>query len=398
MNRNIQAVVLAGGLGSRLGGLTSSCPKPMMDVSGRPFLDYLIQNLIRQGITEILLSVGHLSKVIRDFIENHFDNLEIKIQIVEESEPLGTGGALKNCEQLLEDNFFVVNGDTLLDVNYAALASSSRGNSLALRSVDDITRFGSASLSNGRIVGFREKLSHGPGLINGGVAWLSKSVLRLLPYGKSSIEKDLLPQLAKLESLDGFITDGFFIDIGLPTTLEESQSKLPAWEKKPIAFLDRDGVLNHDKGHVYRVEDFCWIEGAINSVKALNEAGYHVVVVTNQAGIAKGYYSENDFAKLTNWMKTELWKHGAHLDGVYYCPYHPESVSSKYRYDSNSRKPRPGMILEAMADLPHRKVGCFFVGDKETDHMAAEAAGIQYLNFSGDCLLQTIRKVISDCV
>jgi len=215
-----------------------------------------------------------------------------------------------------------------------------------------------------------------------------------LPHGKSSLELDQLPVLANRKLLAGHISDTFFIDIGLPETLADAQTSLPTWEAKPIAFLDRDGVLNHDAGHVYKMEEFEWIHGAKDAVRHLNDAGYHVILITNQAGIAKGFYTEMDFNALTDWMTKELGKQGAHLDAVYYCPYHPDALQPEYRKVSNERKPAPGMLLRAMAEIPHHRNGTFFIGNQPSDREAAESAGVRYFNFCGGHLLNFVKQVL----
>lgn len=391
MKTPIQAVILAGGLGTRLGTKTQTLPKPMMDIAGRPFLDYLVRNLQRQGVEEIILSIGYLSESIRSYFGSG-GNHDLAIRYAVEDSPLGTGGALRNCLPVLGERFFVMNGDTMFDMNLAALANASPANVMALRPVEDTSRYGSVTLEDGWIALFEEKGGQGPGVINGGVLCLERDALGGLPEGKCSLEQDLLPVLAGQRALSGFISDGFFIDIGVPESLADGQISIPRWEKKPIAFIDRDGVLNHDLGHVHTIEQFKWIDGAAEAVRHLNDGGYHVVLVTNQAGIAKGMYAEGDFQALTQWMKTELWKKGAHLDAVFYCPYHPEAILPHYRRTSEDRKPGPGMLLRAMADIPCDPTRSFFIGNQPTDRQAAQAAGVKYFNFQGGDLLGFVRQ------
>ena len=391
----LQAVILAGGLGTRLGLKTQDLPKPMMDIAGRPFLDYLIRNLQRQGIHEIILSVGHLSDSIRGFF-NDGTRHGVSIRYAVEDAPLGTGGALLNCLPLLEERFFVLNGDTLFDVNLAALFNTSRLNVMSLRPVEDSGRYGRVTLQEGCVTQFEEKGADGAGLINGGVLCLNRKALAGLPEGKSSLERDLLPFLATQGTLSGHRSDSFFIDIGIPQTLEDAQTSIPKWEGKPIAFIDRDGVLNHDTGYVHKVEQFEWILKAREAVRHLNDLGYHVILITNQAGIAKGFYTEEDFHSLTRWMHAELWKHGAHLDAVYYCPYHPEALLPSYRKVSDDRKPGPGMLLRAMAETPSDPERSFFIGNQPTDKQAADAANVRYFNFSGGNLMEFVRLAIGD--
>ena len=226
-----QAVVLAGGLGTRLGDHTKTLPKPMMDVAGRPFLDYLIRNLRRHGIGEIVLSVGHLHETIRDCFGDG-NEYGVHIHYAVEHEPLGTGGALRNCLPLLAERFFVLNGDTMFDVNFAALDATSITAVMALRPVADTARYGRVTLHDKWITHFVEKGAEGPGVINGGVLCLNRQDIASLPEAKSSLERDLLPHLAQQRELAGFVSDTFFIDIGLPESLLEAQSSIPQWEQR----------------------------------------------------------------------------------------------------------------------------------------------------------------------
>ncbi len=387
-----QALILAGGRGTRLGDKTAFVPKPMMDVAGRPFIDYLIRNLIRHGIRDIVLSTGYLSNAISDYIGTGVQ-YGARIRHVTEDIPLGTGGAVKNCESILNDQFFVLNGDTLFDINFAALDSLST-NAVALRHIGDASRYGAVEVDGNLVTKFNEKGKSGPGLISGGILRLNKEALDLLPDGPSSLESDLLPTLVSKEQLAGLPAAGYFIDIGLPETLELAQEEIPDWERKPIAFLDRDGVLNEDHGYVHRIEDFDWIKDAKEAVRRLNETGYHVVVVTNQAGIARGYYAEEDFAHLTAWMQSELWTVGAHIDKVNYCPFHPDGVVGKYSKASNDRKPNPGMLEKTFRSLPHKKPGSFMIGDADKDEEAAQKAGVAFHRYSSGSLLSLVEKIL----
>ena len=154
-------------------------------------------------------------------------------------------------------------------------------------------------------------------------------------------------------------------------------------ETRPALFLDRDGVLNVDRGYVSKVEDFEWIPGAIDCVKAFNDRGWWVFIVTNQSGIARGYYTEQDMQTLHDWIADVLASSGAHIDRFYHSPYHEEGEVERYRKASIDRKPGPGMLLSAMADFPVYKEGSFLIGDKQTDIEAAHAAGVGGFLFEG---------------
>lgn len=151
----------------------------------------------------------------------------------------------------------------------------------------------------------------------------------------------------------------------------------------PALFLDRDGVLNIDKGYVARIEDLEWVDGAAECVRNFKSRGWYVFIVTNQSGIARGLYSEDDMQALHDHMLEVLADQGAEIDRVYHCPYHAEGEIARYRKDSFDRKPKPGMLLSAMAEFPVRREASFLIGDKQSDIQAAHAAGVGAFLFQG---------------
>lgn len=163
---------------------------------------------------------------------------------------------------------------------------------------------------------------------------------------------------------------------------------------KPAAFLDRDGVINIDVGYAHRPDQIVWVDGAAAAIRDLNRSGFHVFVVTNQSGVARGLYGEAEVASLHEWMAGTFAAEGARIDDFRYCPFHPEAPVERYRRVSDWRKPGPGMLFDLMRHWPVTVTGSFLVGDQQRDVDAAVAAGIQGFLFPGGNLHHFVRSVL----
>jgi D,D-heptose 1,7-bisphosphate phosphatase len=391
----VQAVILGGGKGTRLGALAQGLPKPLVTVGGRPFIHYLITALRRHGFTDIVLLVGPY----RDSYANLLGDgsrLAVKATFIPEDPPADTAGALVLARPFLAERFLLLNGDSFFDFNLLDLAARESPEAwlvwLALRTVPDVGRYGAVLLEGTRVRAFGEKIASGPGLINAGVYWLKREVLDEIGPPPISMERDLLPRLIAHRLVNGTVYDGRFIDIGTPEDLARADMLMPDWEVRPAAFLDRDGVLNRDTGYVHRAEDFVWIAGAKRAIKCLNDLGYFVFVITNQAGVARGFYKPEDVDKLHQWINEDLQPTGAHVDAFYFCPHHPEGIAEGYGIICDCRKPAPGLLLEAMRNWPVRRDGSFLIGDKDIDLAAAKAAGITGVLFDSQKNLYDVIK------
>lgn len=157
-------------------------------------------------------------------------------------------------------------------------------------------------------------------------------------------------------------------------------------------FFDRDGTLNEEVHYLHKIEDFKWIEGAIDAIKFCNDNGYLAIVITNQSGVARGYYPESDIMKLYDWMNDDLAKYGAHLDGIYYCPHHPTGKVREYAIDCDCRKPKPGMLFKAQKDHNIDLKSSYLIGDGVRDVECAEAAGVKGIRYTGGNLHQALTK------
>lgn len=380
----MQAIILAGGFGTRLQQVVKDVPKPLAQINEKPFLSYLLQNLQSNGIKKVVISVGYLKEKIIEYFGNHY--LDMQIDYAVEDAPLGTGGAIVNSLKFIDQTkpVIVLNGDSFLQVDYQKLLKFHKKNiTLVLRKMQDCSRYGRVLLDeNYTITNFEEKSTEKQeGFINAGIYVLDAKIFAKFSLAKSfSFEKDFLMKYLNNLEPQGFVVDEYFIDIGIPEDYARAQKELPQIVKKSAKnkalFLDRDGVINVDYGHVFEIEKFHFIDGIFDLCARAKELGYLIIVVTNQAGIAKGFYSEDDFLKLTKWMENEFAKRGIKITKTFYCPYHVEAKIEKYRQDSFDRKPNAGMLLKAIEEFNIDPEKSIMIGDKETDMMAADNAKI----------------------
>ncbi len=393
-----QCAVLVGGLGTRLGPATATTPKPLLTVGDRPFLAWLLREVARYGITDVLLLTGHLSEVLQASLQGLRERLPQAMTLAVSEEPVraGTGGALHHAREHLHDNFLLLNGDSLFDCDLAPLLTPEPGvmGRLALRRLADASRYGVVELEGDRVTAFRERPAPGsPGLINGGIYRLDRRVVdRTAPM--CSLERDVLPGLARDGLLRGTESAGWFIDIGIPPDLERAQSELPRRLARPALFLDRDGVCNIDHGWVGTRDRFEWMPGAKAAIRLAHAHGWHVFVVTNQSGVARGLYDEAAVQDLHRWMLEEALHAGGTIDDVRYCPFHPEAAMPAYRRSSSWRKPEPGMILDLLRAWDLNPGRCALVGDQATDMAAAAAAGVAGYLFPGGDLAEFVRPIL----
>jgi len=216
-------IILAGGFGTRLSAVVKDVPKPMAPIHGKPFLHYIFKELAFQRIENVVLSVGYLNTIIQDFFKDTY--LGINIQYAIEEEPLGTGGAIKHAFKYIDEDAFILNGDTFFDIPLSNLINTHSDITIALKPMFEFDRYGTVKLdSSNRILSFKEKMYCEHGLINGGVYYFKKSIFEKINTPiKFSFEKDVLEKYSSDLLIQGKIFDNYFIDIGIPEDYEKAK-------------------------------------------------------------------------------------------------------------------------------------------------------------------------------
>lgn len=356
---NKQAIILAGGLGTRLRSAVPDLPKCMAPVAGKPFLYHVIAYLLRAGVDSFIFSLGYKHEVIEDFIKANYPNLDTRFCI--EDEPLGTGGAIRlACKQATQKNVLVLNGDTMYKINAGRLLEFHEKHhaacTLALKPMHQFDRYGVVEINfENNIQSFREKQYYDHGLINGGVYALNvEKFLAIDMPEKFSFEKDYLEKYFATEKMMGLQDDAYFIDIGIPEDFARANEEFKRSSDIPLQqidhswtlFLDRDGVINHEKhkDYVHTWSEFVFYDGVKEAIKAFASIFHRIIIVTNQKGVGKGLTKLEDLHTIHANMKHEIEAAGGRIDAVFYC--------SDLEETSPFRKPNPGMGLQAVQQFP----------------------------------------------
>jgi D,D-heptose 1,7-bisphosphate phosphatase len=378
----------------------------MLEVAGRPFVEHVISHLARFGVRNVILLAGHRGALPRD----HYDGRRLfgaELSVLIDPEPLGTAGTLRFAAKHLDEIFLLTNGDTFFGADLLPLLRLAENPhweaAMLLRRIAGAARYGAVELdSHGAVRAFREKSQGGTptdALVNACTYLIRRdAILAMIEETPCSLENDLFPRLAAAGALQGFEANGYFVDIGIPEGLEAACRELARHRIRPAAFLDRDGVLNVDHGYTHRIETLEWITGAPAAVRARNRAGYYVIVVSNQAGVARGYYKKEAIEQFHAHMQEMLMKEDAHVDAFYYCPHHPEGSIKEFAIQCDCRKPGTGMLEQAASDWTIDRVRSFLIGDKDSDLAAAAAFHIRGIRFDAqtNLLQDLIRKELAN--
>jgi D,D-heptose 1,7-bisphosphate phosphatase len=407
---------MAGGKGTRAEAIASDIPKPMIPICGKPILEHQINCLKKNGLTEIILVVGHLGEHIKDYFGDG-GRFGCSISYFTETEPLGTAGALYKLENPTDD-FILLNGDVIFDIDFTRMISFHKEkNAHATLAVHPNSHpFDSALIttnSNNQVTGWLNKEDERTwykNQVNAGIHILSVDFFINCPQVKEKIDldRDMLKPSISGGKIFAYSTPEYIKDMGTPERYEQVSSDIEngivhgknLHEKQKAVFLDRDGTINVliENDFVTKPEQFELIDGAAEAIKKINRLGFLVIVITNQPVIARGEVDFQTLDLIHMKMETDLGKHGAYIDDLFFCPHHPErgfpGERPEYKVDCDCRKPKPGMILKAAEKYNIDIAQSYMVGDNKRDVQAGINAGCKSVFLT--CGNEKSKETVSD--
>lgn len=372
-----QAVILAGGQGTRLRPLTYKIPKPMAPVNGRPFLAYLVDLFRANGIKEIILLLGYLPEKVMSYFGDG-SNFGVKIRYSIGAVEDETGTRLRNAHALLDDQFFLMYGDNYWPLNLEQMEKFYAKQRLpALMTVytnrEGFGEYGyenNVHVADNGVVMLYDRSRRSPNL-NGteiGSFILTKDIIEITPLHNFSFEQEIIPKLIANRMLAGYCIDHHYHSI---TDFKKLKIMEHFLAPKKVVFLDRDGVINKkmpEGDYVKRWSEFQFLPGVIEALRALTEKGYQIFIVTNQRGIARGLMKKEDVEAIHARMTGELAQQGVALSGIYYCPHSNEEKC-------HCRKPQAWMLFRAAYEHHLDLTKAYCIGDSQADSEAGERAG-----------------------
>ncbi len=394
-----QAVILAGGKGTRLKEVSGNIPKPMVPILGKPLLQHIIEECIKYRITDIKLLVCYKKEVIEDYFGNG-EKYGITIEYIFENTPRGTAGALMDSLPKLNQQFLVIYGDTFFDIDLESFWKfhdhHGGDTSIYLHPNDhphdsDLVEIDSTNRVQ-KIYPYPHDNQWRQNLVNAAVYIFNKDAICDLNFKmkKPDIAKNLFPLMLELDrNLYGYVSTEYIKDMGTPKRLLKVERDIKSGKvaslnkKKPkiAIFLDRDGTINKEVNHLSSEDQFELIDGAGEAISNINAAGLLAVVATNQPVIARGELKESKLKVIHNKMETLLGKNGAYIDRIYYCPHHTDKGFAgeveSLKFNCGCRKPQIGLFLSAQNDLNIILENSWIIGDRTSDILAGQNAGMK---------------------
>lgn len=382
-NRPRQAVILAGGRGTRLGEIGHRMPKALVPFGGKPFLGYLLHKLRDQGFERVLLLLGYKAEQIIDYCGDgaRFGlKMDYSVSAVDDD----TGRRIKLAEPRIDPVFLLMYCDNYWPLPFDRMCrqffeSGCPAQVVIYRNRDSYTK-DNVRVGPGNVVEVYDKSRTAPGLhgVDIGFLILKRDVLGLLPENDNvSFEAHVYPRLVAQRALGAFQTDHRYYSVSTPERLSETERFLT---RRPCVILDRDGVLNVRQpkaSWVTSPAQWQWLPGALDGLSRLTRAGIELLVVTNQAGVARGALTEADLAAIHRRMREDAAAHGSEISSIYYCPHNWDSPCE-------CRKPKPGMLFQAQREHALDLSVTPFVGDDDRDGVAADAAGCPFFQVKSE--------------
>lgn len=408
----MKIIIMAGGKGTRIAGVRSDIPKPMIPVAGRPVLEHQIDVLRTQGYTEIIIVIGHLGTVVRDYFGDG-SRFGVHIEYVEECRPLGTAGSLFYMKDKLTEDFLLLNGDLIFDVDltrFAAYHKEQGGLATILTHPNDHP-FDSGVIftdANHRVTRWlhrEDERGWYHNRVNAGLHMLSPQLLEIFDCErKMDLDREVLRPLIEYCTLVAYDSPEYVKDMGTPERFYEVEKDIQSGKvsaknlsrKQKAVFLDRDGTINQYVGFLRNIEDMHLIDDAAEAIRQINQHGYLAVVTTNQPVLARGEVTWGELDEIHAKMETLLGRQGAYLDAIYLCPHHPdkgfEGEVSELKIVCDCRKPKPGLLLRAARELNIDLKQSWMIGDRNSDVMAGENAGCRTILMK-DSLLEAVNQI-----
>ncbi|PTW55725.1 D,D-heptose 1,7-bisphosphate phosphatase [Breoghania corrubedonensis] len=392
----MQAIILAGGKGTRLAPLTLDRPKPLVEIAGKPMIAHQLELLARYGIRDVHILTGYLGHMFPETLGDG-SRYGLEIRYHAEDRPLGTAGAVKAIASELADTFVVFYGDVVLDMQLDHFARVHRQGgavgTLAVHPNDhpfdsDLVSFDQAD----RITAFHSKNrpadDRHENYVNAAAYCLSRDILDHISDEPEDFGLAVFPRIiAGGGHLQAYRTAEFIKDVGTLQRLRETEAKIVSGEVRSrnrenaqlVVFIDRDGVLIEEAGDALTAHDLALLPGVGEAVRLLQQAGYLVIMATNQPGIAKGFIDWDDVNAVHAEIDDRLARSGAFLTDKYVCPHHPHAgfpgERAELKVACDCRKPLPGLLLRARDHYNIDLERSFMVGDRSVDAAAAIAAG-----------------------
>lgn len=393
----MKVVIMAGGKGTRIASVNSEVPKPMLPVNGVPILEYQLEVLKKQGYRDIILIIGHLGNVIKEYFSDG-KSFDVNIRYIEEKQPLGTAGALYYLKEELTEDFLLLNGDIIFDIDITRFMKYHKENG-ALATI--LTHPNNHPYDSGIIVADNknrvttwlhkeDRRKWYKNRVNAGIHMISPAVLKLPIFDdlqKIDLDREVLKPLIKKRQLLVYDSPEYVKDMGTPERYLEVEADIKAGkaearnlsQKQKAVFLDRDGTINKYVGFLRNIEQMCLLPEAAQAIRKINKSGYLAIVVTNQPVLARGEVTKEELQEIHNKMETLLGQENAYLDAIYYCPHHPdkgyEGEVPELKIECSCRKPEPGLLLQAAKEYNIDLESSWMVGDSMNDILAGEKAG-----------------------